>query len=422
MTGRTMAEKMFSRLAGRDVCAGEFVEVAPDWTFSLDDGIGLIEKYLAAQGITTLAHPERIVLFFDHYAPADTPLHGTIHRNGRLFAKRHGIFRLHDVGDGISHQVAVETGLVQPGQVVVNTDSHTMTVGAAGAMGMGIGASEMAFLMATGRLWFRVPATLKVKLTGTLAPWSTAKDAILSLIGVLTARGATYRVVEFAGEALAALDMASRMTLCNMATELGAKSSVIEPDAVTAAHFAALGRSELPTLVRSDADCCYEAAHMLDLSAVQPMVARPHRVDNIVAAGELKEVAIQQAFLGTCTNGRYEDLVVAAQILRGRQLAPDVRMIVTPASREVYRRAIRSGVLEILADAGCTVTTAGCGACAGMHQGALGDQEVCISSSSRNFLGRMGNRSALVYLGSPATVSASAVTGRITDPRELSGL
>lgn len=419
MSGRTMAEKIFSRLADREVRAGEFVEVSPDWTFSLDDGIGLIEKYLAAHDVTRLAHPERIVLFYDHYAPADTPLHGTIHRNGRLFAKRHGIFRLHDVGDGISHQVATETGLVQSGQVVVNTDSHTMTVGAVGALGMGIGASEMAFLMATGKLWFRVPTTLKVNLTGSLAPWATAKDAILSVIRALTARGATYRVVEFGGEALARLDLASRMTLCNMATELGAKSSMIEPDDCTAAHFAALGRTELPTLVRPDSDCHYDATHTLDLSSVQPMVARPHRVDNVVAASDLQDVAIHQAFLGTCTNGRYEDLAVAAGILKGRRLAPGVRMIVTPASREVYRRAIRSGVLEILADAGCTVTTAGCGACAGMHQGALGDQEVCISSSSRNFLGRMGNRSALVYLGSPATVSASAVTGRITDPREL---
>ena len=415
----TMAEKIFSRLAGRGVRAGEFVEVAPDWTFSLDDGIGLIEMYLDKHRVPGLAHPQRVALFFDHYAPADTPLHGTIHKKGRDFARKHNIRRLHDVGDGISHQVAVETRLVEPGQMAVNTDSHTMTIGAVGAMGMGIGASEMAFLMTTGKLWFRVPTTVRIELHGRLSPAVSPKDAILSLIGALTARGATYKVVEFWGPALAELDMASRMTLCNMATELGAKSAMVVPDVRTREFFEQGGARNLDHLVHPDSDARYVSSHRLDLGDVQPMVACPHRVDNVKPVGDVLGTPVHQAFLGTCTNGRFEDLQVAAGLLKGRRIAPGVRFIVTPASREVYRQALREGVLEVLSEAGCTITTAGCGACAGMHQGALGDEEVCISSSSRNFLGRMGNRTAFVYLGSPATVCASAIAGHIADPRQL---
>lgn len=420
MTAATVAEKILSRLAGRQVRAGEFIEVAPDWTFGLDDGIGIIEGYLDRRGIKTLAHPQRVVLFYDHFSPADTPLHASIQRKGRLFSQKHGIHRLHDVGDGIAHQVVVDTRLVLPGQAAVNIDSHTMTIGAVGAMGMGIGASEMAFLMATGKLWFRVPRSLRVRVTGKLRPNVSAKDAILSLIGTLTMRGGAYKVIEFHGPALAGLDMAARMTLCNMSAELGAKSAVVVPDEQTRRHFSDAGVNELPFLVMPDADAVYASEHELDLLAVGPMVACPHRVDNVKPVAEVVGTRVDQAFLGTCTNGRFEDLRVAAEILKGKHIAPGVRMIVTPASRDVYKRALHEGILETLADAGCTITTPGCGACCGGHQGVLGDEEVCIASSNRNFLGRMGNRNAFVYLGSPATVCASALSGFITDPRGLS--
>lgn len=416
---QSAVEKILTRLVGRAVVAGEFVDVAPDWMFVLDDGAASIEMYFRKYGVNRLIRPDRVVMFFDHYAPADTPHHGTIHRNARLLAERHRFHRLHDVGDGISHQVAVESGLVRPGEVVTNIDSHAMTVGAVGGLGLGIGASEMAYLMATGRLWFRVPGSIKVDVRGRLAAGVAAKDAILSLVGAMTARGGTYKVVEFHGEGIATLDMASRLTLSNMCTETGAKSALFPVDGVTTEHYRRLNIDSLPHAASADPQARYDAEHVLDLNLVEPVVACPHQVDNVHPVSAAKGTKIHQAFLGTCTNGRYEDLAEAARILKGRHIAAGVRMIVTPASRDVYRRALRSGVLETLVDAGCTITTAGCGACAGFHQGALGDEEVCIASSSRNFLGRMGNRSASVYLASPATVSASAIAGEISDPRDF---
>lgn len=419
MAGQTLSEKIMSRRSGRDVCAGEFVEIGPDWTFSLDDGIGLVEGYLRENGVEALPHPERIAIFYDHYAPADTPLHANMHRLGREFARKFGIERLHDVGEGISHQVAVEGGLIRPGEMIVNTDSHTTTVGAVGAIGMGIGAAEMAFLWASGRLWFRVPATIRIDLHGQLQQTVTAKDVVLTLLGRLSARGAVYNAIEYHGDALANLGISERMTLCNMGIEMGAKCAVVPADDVTLEHYRALGKSLPLTPPRPDADARYAAVHRLDLAEVEPMVSVPHRVDNVQPARSLQTTPINQAFLGTCTNGRFEDIAAASEILRGRRIAAGVRMIVTPASRAVYLKALKAGLIETLIEAGCTVTTPGCGACAGIHQGVLGAGEVCISSSSRNFLGRMGNREARVFLGAPTTVAASALAGRIIDPREV---
>ena len=413
---QTLAEQIFSRGAGRAVYAGELIEAVPDRTFCLDDGVGIILRTFREHGVEALAAPQKIAIFFDHYAPADNALHANLQRMGREFAAKYGIERVYDVGVGISHQVAIETGLVRPGELVINMDSHTITLGAVGAMGMGIGGAEMAYAFATGSLWFRVPETIRIVLRGRLAAPAAAKDAVLTLLGELSARGATYAAIEYHGPALAHLSVPERMTLCNMGIEMGAKAAMVPADAVTRAHYAALG-IELGETLAPDEGASYARTIELDLDAVEPMVARPHRVDNVAPASSVAGVAINQAFLGTCTNGRYEDLAIAADIVRGKQLAPGVRMIVTPASRAVYRRALRDGVIETLVDAGCTVTTPGCGACAGMHQGILGDGEVCIASSSRNFHGRMGNRESFVYLGSPATVAASALAGVIADPR-----
>lgn len=420
MSGSTMAEKVMGRLAGRAVRAGEMVEIAPDWTFALDDGIGLIDQNFKRYGVEQLARPERIALFFDHYAPADTPLHAHVQRVGRQLFERFGLprERLFDVGQGISHQIAVERGIVLPGQMLTNMDSHTITVGAVGAVGCGIGGAEMAYLWAHGQLWFRVPESIRIELDGALPPGTAAKDLVLTILGRLTARGAIYASIEYHGPAVAALAIPERMTLCNMGIEMGAKFAVVPGDEVTRRHFAGLG-IEVGDMPRPDAGASYSARHRFDLSQVVPLVAAPNKVDNVHPAREFPHVRVNQAFLGTCTNGRLEDLEAAAAILRGKRVAGGVRMVVTPASREVYSRAMQSGALQALLDAGATITTPGCGACAGMHQGVLAEDEVCISSSSRNFLGRMGHRDASVYLGSPATVAASALTGRITDPREV---
>jgi len=415
----TLAEKIMSRLAGRTVRADDFIEVGPDWTFSLDDGIGLVDRYFNLYNVQSLAAPEKIAVFYDHFAPADTPQHAHVQRLGRKLCERFGIKQLYDVGEGISHQVSVERGIVRPGQMVTNTDSHTLTVGAVGAVGCGIGVAEMAFLWTYGRLWFMVPPSIRMELRGQLAPGVAAKDLVLSILQRVSARGAQYASVEYHGAALASLGIADRMTLCNMGVEMGAKFATVPGDEITRRHYTALG-IDVGDMPQPDPGATYALRHEFDLSSVEPMVSAPHKVDNVHTVRAIGRIAVNQAFLGTCTNGRFEDMAAAAAILKGRRVAAGVRMVVTPASRAVYLRALNEGVLSTLIEAGCTVTTPGCGACAGIHQGVLAAEEVCISSSSRNFLGRMGNREASVYLGSPATVAASAVTGFITDPREFS--
>lgn len=414
-----MTEKIFARAAGADVRPGQFVDVAPDWAFGLDECVGGCLQYLKENGVERVRHPERIALFFDHFAPANNAHHATLQRIGREFAKREGIRNLFDVGEGIAHQVAVERGVVRPGQVAVNADSHTVTLGAVGCLGTGLGTAEIAFVWAAGSIWFRVPESVRVELRGRLRPPVAAKDAVLTLLGRLGARWAGYKALEYAGDGIAQLSIAERMTLCNMGVEMGAKAALMPEDGVTRDHYRALGITLDGPPLAADAGALYADAFTLDLGAVEPMVACPHAPDNVKPVGEVKGTPIHQAFLGTCTNGRYEDLAEAARILKGKRVAPGVRMIVTPASSWVLSQALKTGVLETLAEAGCIVSTPGCGACAGLHQGALGDGEACIASSSRNFTGRMGNRDAFVYLASPATVAASALAGAIADPREV---
>lgn len=415
---RTLTEKIMGRLAGRSVSAGDMIEIGPDWTFALDDGIGLIDQNFKRYDVQKLAHPERIRLFYDHYAPADTPLHALMHKIGRKLFDKFNIPReyLHDVGAGISHQIAVESGLVHPGSMVTNMDSHTITIGAVGAIGCGIGGAEMAYLWSEGKLWFRVPETIKIELNGRMPHAVAAKDIVLSILQSISARGAIYAAIEYHGDAIAHMSIPERMTLCNMGIEMGAKFAVVPGDAVTQAHFDRLN-IKIGEMPQPDKDAHYASHHQVNLSALQPLISVPNKVDNVHPASDYSSIRINQAFLGTCTNGRFEDFEIAAAILKDKQIAGDVRLVVTPASRQVYMQALTSGVLETLIRAGATVTTPGCGACAGMHQGVLAEGEVCISSSSRNFLGRMGHRDASVYLASPATVAASALTGFITDPR-----
>lgn len=415
----TLAEQILSRAAGRRVCQGEIVDVVPDRCFTPDDTIGLVMHHLADAGVTRLAAPERLGVFYDHYAPAETVGSATVHAEGRRFVERHGVGWFFDVGEGISHQLAVERGLVRPGQLAFNADSHTTTLGAVGCVGTGLGATETAYVWATGSIWLRVPATIRTELSSRLQPGVAAKDVCLILLQRLGPRGATYRAIEFGGSGVASLGIAERMTLCNMAVEMGAKTALVAPDAVTRAHFAALGAPLEEPVPEYDASAAYESIATVELDAVVPMAAQPHALDRIAPVASLGAPRIDQAFLGTCTNGRLEDLRAAAAILAGRRVAAGVRMLVTPASRQVYAAALREGICDTLVAAGCVITAPGCGACAGLHQGVLGDGEVCVSSGSRNAAGRMGSRRAEIYLASAATVAASALTGRLTDPREV---
>lgn len=416
----TLAEQILSRAAGRAVRAGDIVEATPDRCFVPDDTIAMVMHHLSRAGVTKLAAPERLGVFYDHYSPVETTANASVHAAGRRFIEQHRIAHFFDVGDGISHQISVERGLVRPGQLAFNADSHATTMGAVGCFGTGLGATETAYVWATGSIWLRVPATIRIILDGELVPGVEAKDIRLTLLKKFGTRGATYRAVEFQGSGLAALGMAGRMTLCNMVVEMGGKTALVAPDVVTSAHFAALGAPLDGPLPTPDAHATYDTAHAVDLGELLPMASQPHAVDRVAPVVSLGGPRIDQAFLGTCTNGRLEDLRVAAAILAGRKIAKGVRMIVTPASRLVYAVALREGIFETLIEAGCIITTPGCGACAGIHQGVLGDGEVCVSSGSRNAAGRMGSREAAIYLASPATVAASAVTGRLTDPREFS--
>jgi 3-isopropylmalate dehydratase large subunit len=419
MKPQTLAEKILSRAAGRAVAANDIVEVTPDRCFTVDDTIGAIIRYHREAGVTRLAMPDRVGIFCDHYAPANTAAHASDHRAGRLYAASHGVENFFEVGQGISHQICVERGLVRPGELVFNSDSHTTTLGAVGCFGTGLGAAETAYVWACGHIWLRVPSTIRIWLTGQLAPKVDAKDACLALLQTHGARLATYQAIEFSGPGAETLNIASRMTLCNMGVELGAKTAFFAADSVTEAHYRSLGVAIDVQAAQPDPDAMYERDITLDLSAIEPLVACPHTVDNIDTAHSQRDVAIDQAFLGSCTNGRLEDLRAAAEILAGRRVAPGVRMVITPASAWVLEAAMRGGLIQTMLAAGATLTTPGCGACAGLHLGVLGDGEVCISSSSRNFQGRMGNASASIYLASPATTAASAVMGRITDPRSI---
>ncbi|MBE0465697.1 MAG: 3-isopropylmalate dehydratase large subunit, partial [Candidatus Desulforudis sp.] len=324
----------------------------------------------------------------------------------------------YDVGEGVCHQLMLESGVIGPGSLVIGADSHTCTYGALNAFSTGVGSTDLAAALISGRMWFKVPSTLKFVCHGRLPAGVYSKDLILYLIGRVTADGATYMSVEFTGEAIQALTMDARFTISNMAVEMGAKAGLMEADEKTFAWVVRYNDRKFEA-VAADPDAAYERILEFDVSALEPQVARPHRVDNVVPLNDLHGLRVDQAVLGTCTNGRLEDLRVAASIVRGRRVSPYVRFIVAPASRKVYLDAMQDGTLETLVRAGAAVVTPGCGPCVGTHNGVPADGERVISTANRNFLGRMGNRNAEIYLASPAAVAAAAVTGEFTDPREF---
>jgi 3-isopropylmalate/(R)-2-methylmalate dehydratase large subunit len=414
-----IVEKILAKAAGRDrVSPGEIVEASIDKAMMNDiTGPLAIDAFRKMEG-TRVWDRNRLVVVLDHLVPANDAQAANLHRILRVFAREQGLPHFYDVGrGGVCHQIMMERH-VQPGEVIVGADSHTCTYGALGAFATGIGSTDTAAVLLTGKLWFKVPKVINLILTGRLRPPVAPKDLILYLIGQLTADGATYMGVEFSGPVVEAISVAGRMTLCNMVVEMGAKNGVVSPDDKTAAYLASRGIPAAPFLT-GDADAQYDRVVEYDVSSLEPMVALPPAVDNVKPVSEVGRVEIDQALIGSCTNGRLEDLRIAAGILRGRKVKQNVRALVIPASQEIYAQALKEGLLDVFVQAEALVCNPNCGPCYGGHLGLLAAGETCVSSTNRNFVGRMGSPKANIYLASPATVAASAITGTITDPRTL---
>jgi 3-isopropylmalate/(R)-2-methylmalate dehydratase large subunit len=415
--GKTIAEKILSEHAGCDVHPGEIHIVTVDVAL-VQDGTGpLAVKQLQSLGLEKVAHPERTVLFLDHAAPSPRKELSNDHVTLRNFAKKTGAV-LSEVGDGVCHQV-INEGYVNPGDVLIGADSHTCTGGALCAFSTGMGSTDVAIGMALGKTWMLVPPTVRVEVTGTLQPGVYSKDIILHLIGTIGADGATYKALEFGGPTIDAMEQSERFTLSNMAVEAGAKCGLIASDDVTREYLDSRGRAANFREIAPDPDAQYERVVEIDASKLAPTVSFPHTVDNTRTIDEAKGIKIDQVVIGTCTNGRLHDLMVAASILRGKHRHKDTRLIVIPASREVYLDALRAGYIETFVEAGAAVVNPGCGPCVGVHQGALADGEKCLSTQNRNFRGRMGNPKGEIYLGSPAMAAATAIKGELADPREF---
>lgn len=411
-----ITEKILAKASKRkEVSPKEIVEVNVDAVMVNDLTGPLAVDSFRKIGIEKVWDPEKIAIVLDHLAPASSEKAAELHKMLREFAEEQGIHGLYDVGEGVCHQVMVEKGYVKPGALIVGADSHTCTYGAFGAFSTGIGSTEAAAVFATGKIWLRVPEAFRINVKGFLQSYVTPKDLILHIIGQIGADGAIYKSIEFTGPTIRSMSADGRMTLCNMVVEMGAKNGIIEPDE-TAIKYLKLESAEL---MKSDPDAHYERVLEMDVSGLEPQVACPHSVDNVKPVSDVSCVEIDQGFIGSCTNGRIEDLRLAARVLMGKKVKKGVRLLVVPASKEVYLQALREGLIEILMKAGAVVCNPTCGPCLGGHLGLLAADEVCISSSNRNFIGRMGSVKAKIYLASPATVAASAVTGKITDPRIL---
>jgi 3-isopropylmalate/(R)-2-methylmalate dehydratase large subunit len=415
--GKTLAESILTRRSGVDARAGDIVVSGVDLAFVQDTTGPLTVRQFEASGLKRLANPESVSLFLDHAAPSPRSELSNDHQLLRRFAQEQGC-RLWDVGEGICHQLVAEY-LAGPGEVIIGADSHSVTAGALGAFATGMGSTDVAVAMGLGKNWFRVPETIRVCITGHFPKGVYAKDLILYLIGKLGADGATYKALEFGGDAVDDMPMSERLTIANMSVEAGAKVGLFPSDFVTREYLRAMGRPEKYFPLQPDVDASYESLFEIAAGELEPMVAKPHTVDNVTPARELQGTRAHQVFIGTCTNGRVEDMAVAASILTGKRCHRDTRLLVGPASRRVLLTAIEKGYIQRLVEAGATILPPGCAACLGVHQGVLGDGEACLSTSNRNFKGRMGNPQAYIYLASPATAAASALAGEIVDPREV---
>jgi 3-isopropylmalate/(R)-2-methylmalate dehydratase large subunit len=437
-TGKTFAEKALARAAGlREVVAGQIVDAVPDVVLS-HDNTAAIAKIFRALGVERVKYPERLAITLDHAVPAPTTQHAQNHAEVRKFVEEQGIAHFFEVGRGICHQVLSEEAIVLPGQLILGADSHTTHYGWLGAFGAGIGRSEVAALWATGELWLRVPESIKIVVEGELPRGVTSKDLCLRIIGDLKADGGLYASVEFHGSTIAQLSLEARMVIPNMMAEFGAKNAYLPPDE---AVFEWLVRRKISDFrfqisdsqsaiynlkseiangaLYPDADATYAAIHHYDASQLEPYIACPHRVDNVKPLSQVRGVRVHQAFIGTCTNGRIEDLAAAAEIIRGKKLARGTRLLIIPASSQVLSEALARGYIQTFVEAGAVIGVPGCGPCMGNHMGIPAPGEVTISTANRNFRGRMGTREAEIYLASPAVVAASAIAGVIADPRQV---
>lgn len=418
--GMTMTQKILAAHAGLDeVVPGQLIQANVDFALANDVTAPMAIRIMRENGLDTVFDRDRVCLVMDHFVPNKDIKSAEECKLCRDFARHHELANFFDVGTmGIEHALLPEQGLVTAGDVVVGADSHTCTYGALGAFSTGVGSTDIAAIMATGSTWFRIPEALKINLTGALGPWTSGKDVILWLIGLIGVDGALYQSLEFTGPGVAALSIDDRFTICNMAIEAGAKNGIFPVDDVTHAYLE--GRSQRkPRTYAADDNAVYERTVDVDLASIEPTVSLPHLPENAQAARELSRISLDQCVIGSCTNGRISDLRIAASILKGRRVHPRVRTIVIPATQEIYLQALREGLVETFIEAGAIVSTPTCGPCLGGHMGILAAGERAIATTNRNFVGRMGHVESEVYLASPAVAAASALAGHIADPREL---
>jgi len=417
--GKTMAEKIISEAFGQNVTKGEIVVVDVDLAFVNDaSGPLAVEKMKAAgNGQLKVFDKEKVVVFIDHAAPSCHRELSNTHKVLRNMANATGA-KMHDIDQGVCHQVAIEK-YTKPGDIVAGADSHTCTGGALGAFSTGMGATDVGIAIMLGQTWLRVPDSIKVNVTGQLQKGVYAKDLILHIIGIIGADGANYKAIEFVGETIDSLDMDSRFTLSNMVVEAGAKVGLVPSDKITKDYLKKQGREFDWKEVKPDPEADYETVINVDASLIEPTISMPHTVDNVKPLKDCNGVKVNQVFVGSCTNGRLSDLKIVSSILKGKQINKSIRLIVSPASKEVMEEAINQGYITEIIKSGGTIFSPSCGPCFGAHGGILGDEEVCLSTQNRNFKGRMGNPEAFIYLGSPATAAATALAGEITDPREV---
>lgn len=415
--GKTLAEKILSAKSDTEVYAGDIIIVPLDLVFVQDSTGPLTLRQFNESNLNTIHNPERTILFIDHSVPSPARELSNDHIFLRGFAEEKGVV-LSDIGEGICHQIVAES-FASPGNVIVGADSHTVTAGALGAFATGMGSTDVAIALALGKTWLRVPETVKVVVNGRFAKGVYTKDLILHLIGQIGADGATYKALEFGGETVAMMTMSERLTIANMVVEAGAKVGLFPSDSVTQSYLESQGRGKQYVALQPDADATYESTIQINAVQLEPTVSKPHTVDNTALVKELEGIRVDQVFIGTCTNGRLDDLRIAAGILQGRKRHPRTRLIVAPASKKVLLAALAEGYITTLVESGASIVPPGCAACLGVHQGVLGDGEACVSTANRNFKGRMGNPAGFIYLASPATAAATAICGEITDPREV---
>ncbi|MEM3712373.1 MAG: 3-isopropylmalate dehydratase large subunit [Thermoproteota archaeon] len=416
MSGLTAIQKVFSKKTSQKVEIGDIIEAKVDYLM-LHEVTGPLAVEEFEKISEKVWDPSRVIVVFDHDVPPSTIELSNQMRRMRIFVKKYGIRNFYEVGrGGIAHQVLFEEGFDIPGSLIIGADSHTCTAGATGAVGIGVGSTDAAVVLATGEIWLRIPETIIVEANGDFQKGVFAKDLALHIVGRIGANGATYKVVEYAGETIEKLSLSERLTLANLSIEMGAKTGIVQTDSKSFEYAKSFSKESQYMDVKSDPDSDFEKVE-IDTSLLEPVVSAPHSVDNVKPVREVEGLQIDQAFLGSCTNGRLDDLLIAFKILKGRKIASWVRLVVSPASMKVYNEALKMGIIEEILRAGGIVTSPTCGACLGMSRGILAEDEIAVSSSNRNFIGRMGAKSSKVYLASPATVAASAIEGKIADPR-----